>query len=158
MAEAEVATPPVSQCCGTSGHSALSSVRWAVICASDCGRELEVMRRDQERSKITPMSTALSPLSIGGLQLQSPVMLAPMAGYTDLPFRITVRRLGGLGLAYSEMLSPHSILQGKGKRRKEMLATALEDNPLGYQLTGSTRRRWPMPPVGCRIRARCLLT
>jgi len=93
-------------------------------------------QRERSRIKLIAM-TALSPLSIGGLQLESPVLLAPMAGYTDLPFRLTVRRLGGLGLAYSEMLSPHSILQGRGKRRKEMLATNPEDKPLGYQLYGT---------------------
>ena len=40
------------------------------------------------------------PLAIGPLALTSPVLLAPMAGYTDLAFRASVRALGGLGLAF----------------------------------------------------------
>ena len=75
-------------------------------------------------------------LQIGSLSLRSPVLMAPMAGYTDLPFRMILRSLGGLGLAFSEMLSPHSILRGGGKRRREMLATTAEDAPLGYQIYG----------------------
>jgi tRNA-dihydrouridine synthase B len=76
-------------------------------------------------------------LQIGPLTLETPILMAPMAGYTDLAFRMILRSLGGLGLAYSEMLSPHSILLGRSKRRREMLATAPEDRPLGYQVYGT---------------------
>jgi tRNA-dihydrouridine synthase B len=60
-----------------------------------------------------------------------------MAGYTDLPFRTIVRALGGVGLAYTEMVSPESVLYGKGNRRGEILATAPQDRPLGYQIYGT---------------------
>ena len=76
-------------------------------------------------------------LCIGGLTLETPVLLAPMAGFTDLPFRLILRRLGGLGLAFAEMVNPPSVLFGGGKRRREILATAPSDRPLGYQIYGT---------------------
>lgn len=75
-------------------------------------------------------------LQIGGLELESPVFLAPMAGYTDLPFRQVVRSFGGLGLAFTEMLNPISILRGREKKVKYLLATAPDDQPLGWQIYG----------------------
>jgi tRNA-dihydrouridine synthase B len=73
---------------------------------------------------------------IGTLKLESPIFLAPMAGYTDLPFRLIVRSFGGLGLAFTEMLNPASILRGREKKVRRLLATNLEDQPLGYQIYG----------------------
>ncbi len=75
-------------------------------------------------------------LTIGSLRLPSSVLLAPMAGYSDLPFRTALRALGGLGLAYSEMVNAHGLLLGKGQKLKSLLATAPEERPLGYQLYG----------------------
>ncbi len=75
-------------------------------------------------------------LRIGPLSLDTPILLAPMAGYTDLPFRSILRSLGGLGLAYTEMINPESVLLGKGPRRAEILATSPDDRPLGHQLYG----------------------
>src|SRR5512133_2007650 len=84
------------------------------------------------------MQTTLAhPLQIGMLRLETPVLLAPMAGYTDLPFRSMLRPLGGLGLAFAEMASPESILFGKGNRRNEILATSPEDRPLAHQIYGT---------------------
>ncbi len=76
-------------------------------------------------------------LRIGNLALETPILLAPMAGFTDLPFRMSIRPLGGLGLAYAEMVNPPSVLFGGGKRRREILATVPEDRPLGYQIYGT---------------------
>ena len=76
-------------------------------------------------------------LRIGSLSLETPILLAPMAGYTDLPFRAILRSLGGLGLAYTEMVSPESVLFGKGNRRREILATSPDDRPLAHQIYGT---------------------
>ena len=46
----------------------------------------------------TSVSTP-APLQLGGLRLASRYLLSPLAGYTNLPFRLAVRELGGLGLA-----------------------------------------------------------
>lgn len=61
-----------------------------------------------------------------------------MAGYTDRAFRLSVRGLGGLGLACSEMLNPKSVLRGGGRKRTALLATDPADTPLAYQIYGST--------------------
>ena len=78
-----------------------------------------------------------SPLRIANLTLDPPILLAPMAGYSDLAFRSGMRELGGVGLAFTEMLSPGSLLQGKGQKRKTLLATCDSDQPLGHQIYGS---------------------
>jgi nifR3 family TIM-barrel protein len=83
------------------------------------------------------MTAADAALAIGGLRLTSRVFLAPMAGYTDLAFRTGIRRLGGLGLAYTEMLNPVSVLRGGGRKRAALLATDASDRPLGYQIYGA---------------------
>ena len=51
-------------------------------------------------------------LRIGSVQLKTPLLLAPMAGYCDLPFRLLCRELGGVGLASTDLLNCHSILRG----------------------------------------------
>lgn len=76
-------------------------------------------------------------LVLGGFSFEPPVLLAPMAGYSDLAFRSSIRALGGVGLAYTEMLSPASLLQGKSRRRAALLATDDHDQPIGYQIYGS---------------------
>jgi tRNA-dihydrouridine synthase B len=82
------------------------------------------------------MTRPVSPFAVGGLELDSPVVLAPMAGYTDMAFRLAVRRLGGLGLAVSEMLNPRSFLIGKSGKAAQIVATCPEDSPLACQLYG----------------------
>jgi nifR3 family TIM-barrel protein len=91
-----------------------------------------------------------SSLQIAHLRFATPLVMAPMAGYSDLAFRMSVRPLGGIGLAFTEMLSPASLIQGKGRRRKALLATCDEDRPLGYQIYGA---RAAMLCDGARILA-----
>ncbi len=81
--------------------------------------------------------TIPSSLIVGGLTFSPPILLAPMAGYSDFAFRTGIRAIGGIGLAFTEMLSPGSLLQGKGQKRKALLATCDEDRPLGYQIYGA---------------------
>ena len=50
-------------------------------------------------------------LHIGGIDLDYPVVLAPMSGVTDWPFRRMVRQLGG-GLVVSEMVASAAVLKG----------------------------------------------
>ncbi len=82
------------------------------------------------------MRSVKQELAIGALKLSSLVLMAPMAGYTDLPFRLCLRRLGGLGLAYTEMLNPGGFLVSRKLQRSEILKTTPEDRPLGYQIYG----------------------
>lgn len=62
-------------------------------------------------------------------------MLAPMAGVTDLPFRVLCKRMGA-DLTFTEMVSAKG-LQYKNTRTQELLETAQEERPCGVQLFGS---------------------
>ncbi len=77
-----------------------------------------------------------SPLQIGPVRLESNLMLAPVAGYCDLAFRIVARSSGGVGLASTDLLSPHGLLRG-GARSLDLARTSHEDSPVGMQLYGS---------------------
>ncbi len=67
--------------------------------------------------------------------LNQPLLLAPMAGITDLPYRLIARSFG-CELAFLEMVSAQSIVYDSG-RTARMLASDDEDRPLGVQLLGN---------------------
>ncbi len=73
-------------------------------------------------------------LKIGKLKLKSNLILSPMAGITDLPFRMLCRRFGA-ELAFVEMINCRSISH-KNRRTKQMLASLPKDKPLGMQILG----------------------
>jgi tRNA-dihydrouridine synthase B len=75
-------------------------------------------------------------MHIGSLQLQSNLCLSPLAGYTSLPFRLTVRELGGLGLATTDLVNARSLIERKSKALK-LVETRPADRPLSVQLFGS---------------------
>jgi tRNA-dihydrouridine synthase B len=75
-------------------------------------------------------------MRIGSLSLQSKLCLSPLAGYTNLPFRLTVRELGGLGLATTDLVNARSLLEKKSKALK-LVETVPADRPLAIQLFGS---------------------
>jgi tRNA-dihydrouridine synthase B len=77
-----------------------------------------------------------APLKIGNLELPSPFILAPMAGFTDKPFRDLVRARGGLGLGFTEMIRPGGLIFGREKKTQWILATDAGDQPLGWQIYG----------------------
>ena len=77
-------------------------------------------------------------LKIGNLQLKSNLILAPMSGITDLPFRMLNRKFG-CELAFIEMLNCRS-LSHKGARTLQMLSTYPKDKPLGVQILGCEER------------------
>jgi tRNA-dihydrouridine synthase B len=66
---------------------------------------------------------------------QNPLVLAPMAGVTDLPFRVICRELGA-GIVYSEMVSAEALIRDQG-RTLGMLATVPAERPVAFQLFGS---------------------
>lgn len=81
-------------------------------------------------------------MQIGPLKLESPLMLAPIAGHCDLAFRILCRELGGVGIAYTDLLNSRAILAGTTKSLKLAETNAL-DQPLGMQLYGNSED--PLP-------------
>src|SRR5579862_1722235 len=75
-------------------------------------------------------------LSIGYLKLASRYVLSPLAGYTNLPFRLAVRELGGLGLATTDLVNARALLRASEKTM-ELIDTNSADLPLAIQLYGS---------------------
>jgi nifR3 family TIM-barrel protein len=59
-----------------------------------------------------------------------------MAGYTDLTFRLAVRRIGGIDLAFTEMLNPRSLLNGPRRKAMNLMQTCPLDVPLSHQIYG----------------------
>ena len=74
-------------------------------------------------------------MKIGRIKLEVPVALAPMAGVTDLPYRVICSELG-CGFTISEMVSAKGLLF-KNKKTKKMLEIAPEERPTAIQLFGS---------------------
>lgn len=75
-----------------------------------------------------------TPLVIGGkVSLNSRVMLAPMAGVTDLVFRTLVRRFAPDSLICTEMISSNGLVYSK-RWDARILDKSLEDHPIAYQL------------------------
>lgn len=74
-------------------------------------------------------------MKIGHLELENNVFLAPMAGVTDLPFRILCKEMG-CGLVYSEMVSAKGILYDN-KNTTELLEIGPKERPVAVQLFGS---------------------
>jgi nifR3 family TIM-barrel protein len=75
-------------------------------------------------------------MRLGPLTLSSNLFLSPLAGYTNLPFRLTLRELGGLGLATTDLVNARSLLEKRSKALK-LIESSPEDQPLAVQLFGS---------------------
>ena len=74
-------------------------------------------------------------MKIGNVELPNNLILAPMAGVSDLPFRLLCREQGA-GLCVMEMVSAKAILY-KNKNTDELMQTSPEDAPVSLQLFGS---------------------
>lgn len=77
---------------------------------------------------------ALKPLNIGGIEIKDPVILAPMSGVTDLPFRRAVKNFGA-GLLVSEMIASEAMIRASEKSLK-MASSVVEERPMSLQLAG----------------------
>ena len=75
-------------------------------------------------------------IRIGSLVLQSNLFLSPLAGYTNLPFRLTLREVGGLDLATTDLVNARSLLE-KNPKALKLIETCPADRPLAVQLFGS---------------------
>ena len=74
-------------------------------------------------------------MRIGNIELDSPVVLAPMAGISDLPYRVICRKFG-CGLTVSEMVSAKGLLY-KNEKTLAMLQIDEAERPTAIQLFGS---------------------
>src|SRR6266536_4936168 len=75
-------------------------------------------------------------MRIGSLELKSNLFLSPLAGYTNLPFRLTLREIGGLDLATTDLVNARSLLE-KNPKAFKLIETRPADRPLAVQLFGS---------------------
>lgn len=74
-------------------------------------------------------------MNIGSVRLEDPTVLAPLAGITNLPFRLLARQ-SGAALVCSEMVSANGLCHGSVKTVK-MLETAAEERPVSFQIFGA---------------------
>ena len=75
-------------------------------------------------------------MRFGSLTLNSNLFLSPLAGYTNLPFRLVVREVGGVGLCTTDLVNARSLLE-KNPKALKLIETAPADSPLAVQLFGS---------------------
>lgn len=78
----------------------------------------------------------LKKLKIGNVELENNIILAPMAGVTDLPFRIICKKYGNPGLVCNEMVSAKAISY-KDEKTLKMISSNNEKRPISMQIFGS---------------------
>mgnify|MGYP001484720892 FL=1 len=76
----------------------------------------------------------LKPINIGPLEIDDPIVLAPMSGVTDMPFRRLVKRVGA-GLVVSEMIASRAMVHAARKTMK-MATHCADEYPISVQLAG----------------------
>lgn len=75
-------------------------------------------------------------LEIGNVKLENNILMAPMAGITDYPFRTIIKKYGGAGLCYTEMASTKAIFYGDEKT-DIIIRTKKDERPIAIQIFGS---------------------
>jgi tRNA-dihydrouridine synthase B len=78
----------------------------------------------------------MNAVSLGKLPLATPLLLSPLAGYTNLPFRRVIREVGGAGLCTTDLVNARSLLE-KNRKAFKLIETCAEDTPLAVQIFGS---------------------
>jgi nifR3 family TIM-barrel protein len=90
----------------------------------------------QFAAEAPPCPRFAGPLCLGVLKLPSRFVLAPLAGYTNLPFRLVVRELGGVGLATTDLVNARALLLAS-RKTMELIETCPEDRPVAVQIYGT---------------------
>ena len=75
-------------------------------------------------------------MRIGSLQFDSNLFLSPLAGYTNLPFRLVVREIGGLDWTTTDLVNARSLIE-KNPRALQMIQTCPAEKLLAVQLFGA---------------------
>jgi len=76
------------------------------------------------------------PVNLGTLALNSNLFLSPLAGYTNLPFRLIIRELGHTGLCTTDLVNARSLLE-RNRKALKLIETSPADRPLAVQLFGT---------------------
>ena len=77
-------------------------------------------------------------ISVGSVAFEDPVILAPMSGVSDLPFRRLVKRLGA-GLVVSEMIASEAMIR-ETRQSMKMAKSCADEQPMAVQLAGCEPR------------------
>ncbi len=88
-------------------------------------------------------------MQLGPYTLSSNLFLSPLAGYTNLPMRLTVRELGGLGWATTDLVNARSLLE-RNPTALKLVASSAEDRPMAIQLFGSVPEEMRDAAVVCQ--------
>lgn len=83
-----------------------------------------------------PSVTRPAVVKLGGLSLRSRYTVAPLAGYTNLAFRLAVRGAGPLGLATTDLVNARALLI-RSRKTMALIQTRPEDHPLAVQIYGA---------------------
>jgi nifR3 family TIM-barrel protein len=78
---------------------------------------------------------ALEPLAVGDFQLENNLVAAPMAGVSNLPFRL-ISREAGAALTFTETVSAKGLVMG-GRKTRRLLRSSAREAPVAFQLFGS---------------------
>jgi len=89
----------------------------------------------QENAYPAAPAVTREPLYLGDVAVPSRFFLAPLAGYTGLAYRLTVRKCGGLGLATTDLVNARSLMENR-PRSFELTETCAEDRPVAIQIYG----------------------
>lgn len=76
------------------------------------------------------------PFTLGQLKLDSNLFLSPLAGYTNLPFRLIIRGIGGAGLCTTDLVNARSLLE-RNRKALQLIQSDPQDRPLAVQLYGA---------------------
>src|SRR5919197_1195071 len=85
----------------------------------------------------------MKPFRIRDIEINPPLVLSPMAGVTDVPFRALLKRRGGIGLTVSEFISVEGLTRKNPKSRRQMRFYDYE-RPLAVQIFGGQPERMRM--------------
>ena len=88
-------------------------------------------------------------MRLGPYELSSNLFLSPLASYTNLPMRVTVRELGGLGWATTDLVNARSLLE-RNPTALKLVASSPEDRPMAIQLFGSVPEEMRDAAVMCQ--------
>jgi len=99
-----------------------------------------VTQRLAQNSPLTDRAAWARPLTLrapqGRVELGSNLMLAPIAGWCEYAWRVTIRTAGGVGLACTDLLSPKGLICGS-EATADLARTGDDDHPIGMQLYGA---------------------
>ncbi|MDT5261595.1 MAG: tRNA-dihydrouridine synthase [Acidobacteriota bacterium] len=85
----------------------------------------------------------MKPFKIRDIEINPPLVLSPMAGVTDVPFRALLKRRGGIGLTVSEFISVEGLTRNNPKSKRQMRFHEYE-RPFAVQIFGGQAGRMAM--------------